>query len=89
MYSCSLTHIKAVGAADNIHKYAPHQTIPNMATHTPSSFFGGMSSPKNMQPPVRMMTAGAVGRIRKQVAASAAGVLTAVACNPGVMGMYE
>eukprot|EP00878_Enallax_costatus_P026189 GHUV01028074.1.p2 GENE.GHUV01028074.1~~GHUV01028074.1.p2 ORF type:complete len:114 (-),score=9.88 GHUV01028074.1:342-683(-) len=33
-----------------------YQTIPAMATDTPRSFLGGISSPKNRHPPVRMIT---------------------------------
>ena len=33
-----------------------YQMMPNMATLMPASFFRGMSSPKNRQPPARIMT---------------------------------
>jgi hypothetical protein len=33
-----------------------YQMMPSMATLMPASFLRGISSPKNMQPPIRMMT---------------------------------
>ena len=30
--------------------------MPHMATQIPANFFGGISSPNNRQPPVRIMT---------------------------------
>lgn len=48
---------QAAGTTSPPHNSTPaHHMIPDMATQTPSSFLGGISSPKKMQPPVKMST---------------------------------